>query len=316
MIGYVMVGTNDIKQSLNLYDKILPFAGMKKIEATSDYVGYASIFSDDEKITFYITKPYNGKNATFGNGSMIAFLCQDKQSVDNFHRIGLENGEVFWPDEEWVLMWEEFCEEYTILTYSGYAATGLLSLSSIVSLFFLVQTGRQIRRDVNLFSFVEFDFRIVVLSGGLTTITPILWRVSNHGVISDSEVLTLSWGFYLTVLGGLLGLIAFGLLYRSDDLGGGLERIKENRKLTKEAAIAHKEMMMREYAEQKKADEEANLLHVTEAAVRAKINAENNPKDPLGWLLMAEAMEKANRHEEALRGRRIAMDLMEKQEEE
>ena len=92
MIGYVMVGTNDIKQSLKLYDKILPFAGMKKIEATSDYVGYASIFSDDEKITFYITKPFNGKNATFGNGSMIAFLCQDKQSVDNFHRIGLENG--------------------------------------------------------------------------------------------------------------------------------------------------------------------------------------------------------------------------------
>ena len=65
---------------------------MKKIESTSDYVGYASIFSDDEKIIFYITKPYNRKNATFGNGSMIAFLCQDKKSVDNFHRVGLENG--------------------------------------------------------------------------------------------------------------------------------------------------------------------------------------------------------------------------------
>ena len=37
-------------------------------------------------------RPYNGKNATFGNGSMIAFLCQDKKSVDNFHRVGLENG--------------------------------------------------------------------------------------------------------------------------------------------------------------------------------------------------------------------------------
>ena len=92
MIGYVMVGTNDIEQSLKLYDKILPCAGMKKIETTSDYVGYASIFSDYEKITFYITKPYNRKNATFGNGSMIAFLCQDKKSVDNFHRVGLENG--------------------------------------------------------------------------------------------------------------------------------------------------------------------------------------------------------------------------------
>ena len=31
-----MVGTNDIKHSLKLYDKILPFAGMKKIESKSD----------------------------------------------------------------------------------------------------------------------------------------------------------------------------------------------------------------------------------------------------------------------------------------
>lgn len=255
----------------------------------------------------------DGSNESWSesNAETMDWSCSSAEE----YRGDLEDGSG-WVNEEIVLIYEEICEEYTILTYSGYAATGLLSLSSIVSLFFLVQTGRQIRRDVNLFSFVEFDFRIVVLSGGLTTITPIFWRVSNHGVISDSEILTLSWGFYLTVLGGLLGLIAFGLLYRSDDLGGGLERIKEDRKLAKEAAIAHNEMRMREYAEQKKADEEANLLHVTEAAVRAKINAENNPKDPLGWLLMAEAMEKANRHEEALRGRRIAMDLMEKQEEE
>tara|TARA_B100001142_G_scaffold61606_1_gene60739 strand:+ start:1207 stop:2139 length:933 start_codon:yes stop_codon:yes gene_type:complete len=231
------------------------------------------------------------------------------------YREDLEDGSG-WASEEFVLIFEEICEDTTILTYSGYIATGLLSLSSIVSLFFLVQTGRQIRRDVNRLSFVEFDLRIVVLGGGLTAITPIIWRIANHSYIRELELPILSWGFYLTFFGGLLGLIAFALIFRSDDLGGGYQRIKENRKLTKEAAIAHNEMRMREYAEQKKADEEANLLHVTEAAVRAKINAENNPKDPLGWLLMAEAMEKANRHEEALRGRRIAMDLMEKQEEE
>jgi hypothetical protein len=236
-------------------------------------------------------------------------------SLAEGYREDLEDGSS-WVDEEWVLFWEEMCEDITILTYSGYIATGLLSLSSIVSLFFLVQTGRQIRRDVNRLSFVEFDFRIVVLSGGLTAITPIIWRIANHRHIREMELPTLSWGFYLTILGGLLGLIAFGLIFRNSDLSSGLERIKESRKLTKEAAIAHNEMKMREYAAQKKAAEEADLLHVTEAAVRAKINAENNPKDPLGWLLMAEAMEKANRHEEALRGRRIAMDLMEKQEEE
>lgn len=253
----------------------------------------------------------DGEEASESYAESMNWSCSFAEEL----REDLEDGSG-WVDEEFVLIYEEICEDDTILTYSGYIATGLLSLSSIVSLFFLVQTGRQIRRDLNRLSFVEFDFRIVVLSGGLTTITPIIWRVLNHSYISESEYLTLSWGFYLTFFGGLLGLIAFGLVFRSDDLGSGFERIKENRKLAKEAAIAHKEMRMREYAEQKKADEEANLLHVTEAAVRAKINAENNPKDPLGWLLMAEAMEKANRHEEALRGRRIAMDLMEKQEEE
>ena len=253
----------------------------------------------------------NGNESSESYAEAMNWSC----SYAEEYREDLEDGSG-WASEEFVLVFEEICEDTTILTYSGYIATGLLSLSSIVSLFFLVQTGRQIRRDVNRLSFVEFDLRIVVLGGGLTAITPIIWRIVNHSYIRELELPTLSWGFYLTFFGGLLGLIAFALIFRSDDLGGGLERIKENRKLAKEAAIAHNEMMMREYAEQKKADEEANLLHVTEAAVRAKINAENNPKDPLGWLLMAEAMEKANRHEEALRGRRIAMDLMEKQEEE
>ena len=56
-----MVGTNNIKQSLNSYDKILPFARMKKIEATSDYVGYASIFSDEEKLLFILQNLLMGK---------------------------------------------------------------------------------------------------------------------------------------------------------------------------------------------------------------------------------------------------------------
>ena len=56
-----MVGTNNIKQSLNSYDKILPFARMKKIEANSDYVGYASIFSDEEKLLFILQNLLMGK---------------------------------------------------------------------------------------------------------------------------------------------------------------------------------------------------------------------------------------------------------------
>ena len=89
-----MVGTNDIKQSLNLYDKILPFAGMKKIESKSDYVGYASIFSDDEKITFYITKPYNNEIASFGNGTMLALRAKSNIIVDQCYAAAINKGAV------------------------------------------------------------------------------------------------------------------------------------------------------------------------------------------------------------------------------
>jgi predicted adenine nucleotide alpha hydrolase (AANH) superfamily ATPase len=61
-----------------------------------------------------------------------------------------------------------------------------------------------------------------------------------------------------------------------------------------------------------KATADAKLLRAAEAAVEAKAEAEANPDDPLSWLRMAEAMDAANRHEEAERCRKTAMELMEK----
>ena len=91
MIGFVMVGTNDLKISEIFYDKILTLLGFIKVVITERYIGYAKKNNSDD-VTFYITKPHNEKIATNGNGTMIAFLADSSKIVDKFHDVALNNG--------------------------------------------------------------------------------------------------------------------------------------------------------------------------------------------------------------------------------
>ena len=91
MIGFVMIGTNDLKTSSNFYDAILFPLGIIKVMSAQRYIGYAKKNSP-EKVELYITKPYNKKPATNGNGTMIAFKTDSRTNVDKFHAIALENG--------------------------------------------------------------------------------------------------------------------------------------------------------------------------------------------------------------------------------
>ena len=92
-IGFVMVGTNDLEKSSRFYDLILAHLGMKKVTITERYIGYGHS-SEDDGVKFYITKPHNKKNATAGNGTMVALAAQTKEAVDKFHKTALENGAV------------------------------------------------------------------------------------------------------------------------------------------------------------------------------------------------------------------------------
>ena len=93
VIGFVMVGTNDLKKSSKFYDSILAHLGMKKVTITQRYIGYGHS-SEDDGVTFYITKPHNKENATAGNGTMVALTAETKDAVDKFHKTALENGAV------------------------------------------------------------------------------------------------------------------------------------------------------------------------------------------------------------------------------
>ena len=91
VIGFVMVGTNDLEKSSKFYDAILTHLGMKRVTITERYIGYGHS-SEDSGVKFYITKPHNKENATAGNGTMIALSAQTKEAVDKFHKTALENG--------------------------------------------------------------------------------------------------------------------------------------------------------------------------------------------------------------------------------
>ena len=93
IISFVMVGTNDLNKSSNFYEAILAHLGLKKVTTTERYIGYGHSDSPTD-VNFYITKPYNKKNATIGNGTMVSFSAETKEAVDKFHSTALEKGAV------------------------------------------------------------------------------------------------------------------------------------------------------------------------------------------------------------------------------
>ena len=93
MLGFATIGTNNIQESCKFYDVVLPTLGIKKVLTTERYIGYA-INNNLEKIEFYLMKPFNKKAATYGNGTMIAFLAKSRFEVDNFHKVAIENGAI------------------------------------------------------------------------------------------------------------------------------------------------------------------------------------------------------------------------------
>ena len=91
MIGYVMVGTNNLNDAITFYDKVLEVIGLDRNETIEDdYAAYGAKGTKD--IEFYVTKPFNKKDATFGNGTQITFLTSSRYHVDKFHEVGLKAG--------------------------------------------------------------------------------------------------------------------------------------------------------------------------------------------------------------------------------
>tara|TARA_B100000123_G_scaffold242580_1_gene196952 strand:- start:216 stop:599 length:384 start_codon:yes stop_codon:yes gene_type:complete len=91
MIGYVMVGTNNLEKAIIFYDEVLKIINLVRKDTDEVCAGYTQT-NGDGNIEFYVTKPANMKTATFGNGTQVSFLVSSREIVDKFHEIGLKAG--------------------------------------------------------------------------------------------------------------------------------------------------------------------------------------------------------------------------------
>ena len=91
MIGYVMVGTNNLDKAIIFYDEVLKTINLTRKDTDDVCAGYTQN-NGDGSIEFYVTKPANKKTATFGNGTQVSFLVSSREIVDKFHEIALKAG--------------------------------------------------------------------------------------------------------------------------------------------------------------------------------------------------------------------------------
>jgi catechol 2,3-dioxygenase-like lactoylglutathione lyase family enzyme len=89
MIGYVTVGTNDLKQAGEFYDKLCGELGMGRFMANERIIAWGG---PGGGAGFGAALPHDGKPMTVGNGVMAAFRAKDKAQVDRIHKLVLSLG--------------------------------------------------------------------------------------------------------------------------------------------------------------------------------------------------------------------------------
>lgn len=87
MFSHVMIGTNDLEKSKTFYDAVLGTLGVKP-----GFVDGHRVFWRTKEGTFGVSKPIDGKAATFANGGTIGFACQTTEQADAWHAAGVANG--------------------------------------------------------------------------------------------------------------------------------------------------------------------------------------------------------------------------------
>ena len=91
MIAYATVGVNDMERAIAFYDAVLAPLGCRRETTSATWTGYAH---EGETGRFFLTAPYDGKPASGGNGTMLAFLAPTRAAVDGFHAAALASGGV------------------------------------------------------------------------------------------------------------------------------------------------------------------------------------------------------------------------------
>lgn len=89
MIGYVTLGTNDLPRAAAFYDALLGAIGAKRAFEFDRGISWST---GPTSPGLAAIKPFDGRPATVGNGTMVALAVDSKAKVDALYRKALELG--------------------------------------------------------------------------------------------------------------------------------------------------------------------------------------------------------------------------------
>jgi catechol 2,3-dioxygenase-like lactoylglutathione lyase family enzyme len=90
MIGYVTLGTNNLERAVAFYDELLALLGAGRFMEVEDVFVAWAVAPDKPGIS--VTRPFDGKPATVGNGMMVALAVDSKELVHKIYDKAIELG--------------------------------------------------------------------------------------------------------------------------------------------------------------------------------------------------------------------------------
>ena len=89
MIGYITLGTNDLQRAIKFYEQVLAPLNVAVIYETDRSRAWST---GPGKPGLSICKPFDGQNATAGNGTMVAISVDSPALVDAMYNKAIELG--------------------------------------------------------------------------------------------------------------------------------------------------------------------------------------------------------------------------------
>jgi catechol 2,3-dioxygenase-like lactoylglutathione lyase family enzyme len=98
MFTYVCLGMNNLEQAGRFYDAVLGALGHTRCDTSDEadlesWIGWGTYEDNGVKeVALWLCRPFNGKPAFAGNGTMVALRARTWKEVDAFHAAALASG--------------------------------------------------------------------------------------------------------------------------------------------------------------------------------------------------------------------------------
>ncbi len=89
MIGYITLGTNKYDEAAKFYDDLFATIGAGRVLESDTFIAWST---GPRAPAVSILRPFDGEDATVGNGVMVAIALDSRDKVDALHAKAIELG--------------------------------------------------------------------------------------------------------------------------------------------------------------------------------------------------------------------------------